>query len=202
MTRVQAFPKNDAASYAALFQPGNAGYVLWTTSLAQFPNDVVNRWNGVSLAGLAYDVVHGVVTGAFLGKSNAAQFVWNQDWNTLSATAQQMASQGLILRAVAAYPNAPDFDSYFATNLAPYVMGYAYAVGKDGQVVASGSGYARGAHETPNANVPMTPDTRINLASVSKSITGIALEVLLKQKGISLDAPFWSPARCPTLTTP
>jgi len=37
----------------------------------------------------------------------------------------------------------------------------------------------------------MTPDARINLASVSKSVTGIALELLLLQKGISLDSPFW-----------
>src|SRR5579864_906095 len=28
MTRVQAFPKNDAASYAALFEPGNGQYIL------------------------------------------------------------------------------------------------------------------------------------------------------------------------------
>jgi hypothetical protein len=85
MTRIQAFPKNDAPSFAALFEPGNAAYILWNTSLGQFPNDVADRWSGVSLAGLTYGAVNGNIAGAFLNKYNSAQFVWNQDWTTLSA---------------------------------------------------------------------------------------------------------------------
>jgi len=58
--------------------------------------------------------------------------------------------------------------------------------------VANGYGFARGPNETPNPNVAFTPDVRINLASVSKVITGIALEVLIREyPGVTLDTPFW-----------
>jgi uncharacterized protein (TIGR03437 family) len=192
MTRIQSFPQQDAAAFSALFETGSGGYVLYSDSLVNFTNDVTSKWAGNSLVGLAYDMVDGNMVGCWRDKVASAQFVWNQDWNALSATANQLAADGLILSAVSAYPNAPDFDDYFAINLAPFVMGYAYAVGKDGQVVANGYGFARGPHETQNANVPFLPDVRINLASISKAVTGIALEVLiLKFPQITLDSPFW-----------
>jgi uncharacterized protein (TIGR03437 family) len=192
MTRIQPFPQQDAAAMSALFEPGSGGYVLWNTSLPEFPTDTTGKWAGYTLVGLGYDQVEGHMVGCWESKIASAQFVWNQDWNTLQAAAQQMAANGLILRAVSAYPNAPDFDDYFAANLAPFVMGYAYAVSQNGQVVSNGYGFARGPHETPNSNVALTPATRINLASISKAVTGIALEVLMQQKpSITLDMPFW-----------
>lgn len=192
MTRVQSFPQQDAAAFSALFEAGGGAYFLWGVSLPEFPLDTTGKFAGYSLVGLAYDMVEGDMIGCWRDKVSSAQFVWNQDWTTLQATAQQMAANGLILRAVSPYPSAPDFDDYFAANLAPFVMGYSYAVGKNGQVVTSGYGFARGPHETQNPNTAFTPSARINLASVSKVITGTALEVLIqKYPAITLDTPFW-----------
>ena len=192
MTRIQPFPQQDAAAFSALFEAGSGEYVLWDVSLPEFPQDTTGKWAAYTLVGLGYGVVSGHMIGCWRDLVDSAQFVWNQDWNTLSATAQQMAANGLILRAVSAYPNAPDFNDYFAANLAPFVMGYAYAVGKNGQVISKGYGLARGPNESQNPNVALTPDVRINLASISKAITGIALEVLIEQyPAITLDTPFW-----------
>jgi uncharacterized protein (TIGR03437 family) len=192
MTRIQPFPQLDSTAYSTLYEPGGGGYVLYFDSLPQFPIDTTGRFAGNSLVGMGYDTVTGNVVACWWDNVKPFQFVWNQDWTTLQATAQQMAANGLILRAVLAYPSAPDWDDYFAAYLAPSVMGYSYAVGKDGQVIANGYGFARGPHETQNPNVAFAPNVRINLASVSKAVTGIALEVLMQQKpSITLDMPFW-----------
>jgi uncharacterized protein (TIGR03437 family) len=192
MTRIQSFPQQDAAAYTALFAAGSGGYALAAGSMPSFSSDVTAKYAGNTLAGLGFDSVEGFMFGCWRDLVPSAQFVWDQDWKTLSATAQELATKGLILSAVAAYPNAPDFDGYFATNLAPFVMGYAYAVGKDGQVISKGNGFARGPNEQTNSNAAFTPDVRINLASISKAITGIAMEVLvLKFPNITLDSPFW-----------
>jgi uncharacterized protein (TIGR03437 family) len=192
MTRIQPSPQLDIRAYSTLYEPGTDGYVLYFDTPSQFPIDTTGKWAGISLVGLGYDTVNGQVAGCWRSSIKPYQFVWNQDWNTLQVTAQKMAANGLILRAVSAYPSAPDWDDYFATYLAPLVVGYSYAVGQSGQVVAKGYGFARGPHETQNPNLVFTADTRINLASVSKVITGIALEVLIqKYPAITLDTPFW-----------
>ena len=192
MTRVQAFPQQDAASFSALFEQGADSYVLYDEPIASFAADVAGRFAGNSLVGMGYDPVSGNLIGCWRAKATPSQFVYNQDWPTLIATVQQAAAKGMVLQAISAYPNAPSFDDYFQTNLAPFTMGYAYAVAKDGQIIGSGSGYSRSPLERQNPGVPFTADTRLNLASVSKAITGVTLEVLLQQQpGISLDSPFW-----------
>ena len=71
-------------------------------------------------------------------------------------------------------------------------MGYAYAVSRNGNVIANGSGYSRGAAQPNNPNTPYTPDTRQNIASSSKAITGMALQILILQNpSITLESPFW-----------
>ncbi len=191
MTRVQSYPLKDDSAFVSLFEAGTGGYALYSDSIPSFPSDVANRFSTDTLVGLGYDMVYGNMIGCWRNKVANAQFVWNQDWNTLGATAQTMASNGLTLSALSAYPNTPDFDSYFAANLAPYVMGYAYAVAKNGQVVTGGYGNARSAAQPQNPSTPLLATTRMNLASVSKAVTGVALEVMCMQKGISLDTPFW-----------
>lgn len=184
-------PANDT-SYCALYVPGTDGYVLWFDGVEQFPIDTTTKWAGISLVGLGYNVVDGGVVGCWRGSVTPSEFVWNQDWNTLQATAQKMAANGLVLGAVAAYPSAPDWDGYFATYFAPLVTGYSYAVAQNGQILASAGGLARGSNETQNPNLAFTSNTRINIGSVSKIITAVALEVMIRQyPGITLDTPFW-----------
>lgn len=192
MTRVQPFPQQDIAGVSALFEGGNGASMMWSSPLPDFAEETTGTWSGYSLAGLGYDTVAGNMVGCGRDHVASAQFAWNLDWNTLQATAQQMAASGLILSAISAYPNAPDFDAYFAANLAPFVMGYAYAIGYNGQVVANGYGFARSPDEVQNPSSAFTPATRCNLASISKAVTGIALEALILQyPSVTLDTPFW-----------
>jgi uncharacterized protein (TIGR03437 family) len=191
MTRVQPFPQQDATAYSGLFEAGSGSWAWYFLGLPNFPNKTQSL-SGVTLSGLAYDLTSGEMIGCWGNKVASAQFVWDLDWNTLQTTAQQMAANGLVLTAVSAYPNAPDFDDYFAANLQPFVMGYAYSLAYNGQVVSEGYGYSRGPLQPSNPNTPFTPTSRSNLASVSKWVTAIALEMLLlKYPSITLDMPFW-----------
>ena len=190
MTRIQAFPQNAATMYSALFAPSKNGYLLQAEAADTFFADVTGKYSGNSLAGIAFDPTSGNMIGCWLNKVTPSEFVSNQNWDTLTATAQK--ASGMVLTAMAAYPNAPSFDDYFEANEAPFVEGYAYAVALNGTVIANSGGFARSNNESSNPGVPYTPDSRMNLASVSKAITGIALEVLLVQNPMyTLDTPFW-----------
>jgi hypothetical protein len=192
MTRVQAFPQDAGAAYSALFAPSNASYTFFGEAADTFFTDVNGKYAAESLAGIAFDPTSGNMLGCWLGKVTPSEFVSNENWDTLTATAQKASAGGMVLSAMAAYPNAPSFDDFFEANEAPFVEGYAYAVALNGNVIAAGNGFARSPHETVHPNLPYTPDVRMNLASVSKAITGMALEVLLQQNPMyTLDTPFW-----------
>jgi uncharacterized protein (TIGR03437 family) len=192
MTRIQAYPQNAGTMYSALFAPSKDGYLLDYGPADTFFTDVNGKFSGNSLAGIAFDPTSGDMLGCWLNKVTPSEFVSNQNWDALTATAQKASAGGMVLTAMAAYPNAPSFDDYFETNEAPFVEGYAYAVALNGTVIANGEGFARSANESNHPSVPYTPDSRMNLASVSKAITGIALEVLLVQNPTyTLDTPFW-----------
>jgi uncharacterized protein (TIGR03437 family) len=191
LSRLQAFPQQDKSVYNGLFEPGPAS-ALESESIASFAADVDGKFGANTLQGLAFDPVSGNLSGCFGARITPTVFVHSLDWAAFSETVQQNAAAGLAPRTLCAYPNAPDFDQYFAANLAPFTMGYAYALAKDGVIIGNGGGYARSQFENNNAAVPFTPDTRLNLASVSKAITGVTLEVLLKMNpAITLDSPFW-----------
>ncbi|MEP7286445.1 MAG: serine hydrolase domain-containing protein [Chloroflexota bacterium] len=97
-----------------------------------------------------------------------------------------------------AYPTildipTPQWDRYFQAVLGE-TEGYAYAVARSGQVVSQGaSGFVRSQYEPENPNVQWTDDKRINLASVSKPITAVAVLKFLEQhSNYSLDTTFYS----------
>lgn len=74
------------------------------------------------------------------------------------------------------------------------VGGYAFVVLRNGTVEASGAwGYARMPQDTPGGTgVPFTVDTRMTLASVSKTVTATALFALVADGQIpSVNEPFW-----------
>jgi CubicO group peptidase (beta-lactamase class C family) len=92
----------------------------------------------------------------------------------------------------------PQWDAVFASNLTN-VPGYAYAVAHNGRLIAEGaSGYARTSVDAPQTL--WTTNTRLNLASVSKCVTTVALLKLLHHRGISIDQPFYPllQSQCPT----
>jgi CubicO group peptidase (beta-lactamase class C family) len=92
----------------------------------------------------------------------------------------------------------PQWDGVFKAKLTN-VPGYAYAVAHHGQLVAEGAaGHARTSLNAPAT--PWTTSTRINLASVSKTLTTVALLKLLSHRRISINQPFYPflQNQCPT----
>ena len=186
MIRVQSYPVLGGAQFAALFQQGSGSAVVHDMPVGAFAAEV-STLSENTLTDVADNPVEGHLTGCWQAQIPGAELFVNQDWDTLT---QMAHNSNAVLQTMAVYPDAPSFDDYFAANLAPYVMGYGYAVAKDGQIIANGSGYARSPYEASQPSEPFTADVRLTLASVSKAITGVALERLTAQIGISLDMPF------------
>lgn len=94
----------------------------------------------------------------------------------------------LLNRAAGTSP-APSIDTAALDDyLSSFSAGYAWAVQKDGVVVASNAaGYARKPGESVNPGVPFTLDTRMTVASVSKIITELAVRRLEQEGVLSLD---------------
>ena len=68
------------------------------------------------------------------------------------------------------------WEDVFSRALDHAVVGYAYIIQRGGQPVAVGAqGYARGPLNPDDSGVPMTVDTRMQIASCSKPITAVAL---------------------------
>jgi CubicO group peptidase (beta-lactamase class C family) len=81
--------------------------------------------------------------------------------------------------------------------------GYAFEVLHDGKIVASGAeGWARAPWEMESPSVKWTLDKPMGVASVSKTVTAVAMLKLCQESGrkFSLDDPFWPHIKrvCPT----
>ncbi len=71
-------------------------------------------------------------------------------------------------------------------------VGFSYAIAQDGAVAASGAGgYARALWEPESPGVFMQADTRMTIASVSKSITAMAMMRVMEESPVGLDDPFY-----------
>lgn len=77
--------------------------------------------------------------------------------------------------------------AYISSVLQDQVVGYAYVINKEGQIVKSGAeGFAR----TPDdGNIAMSINSRSFIASVTKQITAIATIKILHDAGLSIDTP-------------
>ena len=67
--------------------------------------------------------------------------------------------------------------------------GYAWVVLRRGQVLAAGGSGAARSDSAGRAIAPMLPGTRMQIASVSKPITAMALLLAMHERGISVDTP-------------
>jgi CubicO group peptidase (beta-lactamase class C family) len=73
-----------------------------------------------------------------------------------------------------------------------HAVGYSYAIYHHGNVVLTGAhGYAQMPSQTKSDGMKMTPDTPMQIASVSKSITAVALLHALFENGIGVDEFIW-----------
>ena len=97
------------------------------------------------------------------------------------------------------------WDNFFARNLNESAVGYVYAIYQNESPLAVGVyGYNKFPQFPKDSGILMSPQTRIQLASVSKPITAIALLHAMEKKGISPDTKFWTllKAHFPDLTAP
>jgi CubicO group peptidase (beta-lactamase class C family) len=112
----------------------------------------------------------------------------------------QSIQQGGSPRWIAVSPNPGphDFDQWAGIIHRAYdgklAGGYGFEVRHHGKVVASGAeGWARAPWEKEAPSIPWTLDKPAPVASISKTITGVALLKLWEETnhGFSLDDPFW-----------
>ncbi len=94
-------------------------------------------------------------------------------------------------------PGIPQFDSFMSYLMAKYgIPGAALTITKNGRIVMA-RGY--GLMDQEN-NVPMQPDTLLRIASISKTITAVAVMRLVEAGKLSLDQPAF--ALLPNLQSP
>lgn len=94
--------------------------------------------------------------------------------------------------------NGPTFDyNVFAANIEAAMngnaIGYAYAINLLGQSVVTGAG---GFAQTPvDGSINQAVDKRMTVASISKTVTAVAVLQLLEQNGLTIDDPIapWLP---------
>lgn len=85
------------------------------------------------------------------------------------------------------------WENFFARKLNNAVYGYSYAVYRNGKPIAVSSyGYDKLPSSPDDSGVPLMPKTLIQIASVSKPITAVALLHLLEKKGIPTETKFWT----------
>ncbi len=125
----------------------------------------------------------GAIIGAPITRRDALRLALRS--GVLTATTGLATRLDRSATVLARMPPAPRWGEAFAAALAD-TAGYAYAVARDGQVVERGAaGLARSRSEGRNPDVAWETGTRMNLASVSKTITAVAIMALAQQGAIS-----------------
>lgn len=74
-------------------------------------------------------------------------------------------------------------------SLRPKDVGYAFTIYQGATLMASGAGGLAARSMEPEGNTSYTIDTKMHVASISKTITAFTLVALAAQKGLSLSAP-------------
>jgi len=142
--------------------------------------NLLSKVSGILIVGTLFFFGLSVFYG---GINNAPKQVLN-----LLAT---LESKILKHRHTLAPPNT-DFERELRNILTPGVMGYAWASSNSSRVVVNGAyGYARSPYETENPSRLFTPDTPINIASVSKPVCAVAIMRLLELTPYNITTKFY-----------
>ncbi|KIN03546.1 hypothetical protein OIDMADRAFT_51506 [Oidiodendron maius Zn] len=196
LTKLQVYPAALTWNFAGLFEEGGGGYALLMEA-------DWNKWYQYYQANPGMQLVDFQVyddnnttrwyIGVWRETTVSHQFVFGQDWGSFVNQWTTLSNNGQRLQKALQYANKievpePQWDQIFQKGLAQS-MGYSYFVMHSGQVIAQGINHARASQDPPQET--WTADTRINLASVSKSITAVAVLKLLSDYGHSVDDPFY-----------
>lgn len=197
LTKIQVYPAGTTWNLTGLLEQGGGDYALlmeanWTTFYQYYQSNP-----GMQLVDFqVYDDNNSTrwYIGVWRETSESHQFIFSQDWGSFVSQWTTISDQGKRLQKAIQYANTievpePQWDQVFRKALGQLAMGYSYFVMHSGQVIAQGVNHARAAQDAPQE--AWTSDTRINLASVSKSITAVAVMELLSDYGHSVDDPFY-----------
>jgi len=192
---IETYEVGGSRRYAGVFNAGNEPYDLrvglsWDPFAAAFEDNGalhlvdVETWD---------DGGQRVYAGVWNGANGGSErLVGGQDWAAFSsenASFEQKGKRLVDLGVFAGLPVPPAiFSARIYKHLGAKAVGYSYALAQEGTVIGYGAqGYKRAPWEVVGGGLPMTPETRIHLASVSKPITAVAFMSL----GVSADDKFY-----------
>jgi CubicO group peptidase (beta-lactamase class C family) len=205
LIKVQVFPAADSYHLTGLFEEGSGGYAfVLDPDKAKFLKYYNDNQGTMQLTD--FHVYDQPPTRYYVGVWRETQlehrFLYDLDWGSFLNQTGQLEKKDFRIKKVVRYANPielpePQWAQYFAANLAG-VAGYAFAVLQNGRVVASG---AQGQSRLPT-NPPATKwttRTRMRLASVSKTVTAVAMLKILSATGHSINDAFYPliQSRCP-----
>jgi CubicO group peptidase (beta-lactamase class C family) len=205
LVKVQLFPAGDAFHLTGLFEAGTGGYAFVVDSdKTRFMNYYTQNQGTMELVDFqVYDQApNRFYVGVWRETTLQHRFIYDLDWATFVDQVGQLESQNFRLKKAVRYTSSielptPQWDRFFSTTLAG-AAGYVYQVAQNGAVVAQGA--AGNARMPTDGTKPWTITTRMNLASVSKSVTAVALLKLLAATGHSVNDPFYPliESKCPS----
>ena len=192
---IETYEVGGSRLYAGVFNAGDGPYDLrvglsWDPFAAAFEQNGalhlvdVETWeeNGQRLYA-------GVWNGA---NGGSERLVGGHDWAAFSAENTSFEQKGKKLVDLGLFAGLPVPPAIYSAKIYEHLganaVGYSYALAKDGSVIGYGAqGYKRAPWESVGGGLPMTPDTRLMVASVSKAVTATAFMTL----GVSADDNFY-----------
>lgn len=102
-----------------------------------------------------------------------------------------IAPRGPILEGAGPSFSVGRFSDGLRDRLAGRAKGWAFAINVNGQLATAESDAGGDARSSAEGDRDMTLDTRLNIASVSKTITAVAVLRLLETTGFSVDTPIY-----------
>jgi CubicO group peptidase (beta-lactamase class C family) len=192
---IETYEVGSSRLYAGVFNEGNGPYDLrvglsWDPFAAAFEaNSALHLVDVETWEENGQRVYAGVWNGANRGSE---RLVGGYDWAAFSAANAGFGQKGKKLVDLNRFNGLPVPPAIFSAkiyeHLGTQAVGYSYALAKDGTVIGYGAqGYKRAPWELVGGGLPMTPDTRIGIGSVSKPILATAFMTL----GVSADDNFY-----------
>jgi CubicO group peptidase (beta-lactamase class C family) len=196
-TTIEVVDDAGTLKYSGIFRPGtDSAQVLYASSW----NALSDRWLALSRTGYRLADAHAVISNGkrlyaavFRAGSDDHDLVSASSVTAFERKATVLRQRGLALSRMIYDPGEALPPAPFAAALLPlddHTIGYSYAIVDDlGLVNAEGGvGWARGPLD---GSVPMTANQRVQLASMSKTITAVALMRVVELYGINIEAPFY-----------
>ena len=192
---IETYEVGGSRLYAGVFNEGNGPNDLqvglsWDPFAAAFEqNSTLHLVDVETWEEHGQRLYAGVWNGA---NGGSERLVGGHDWAAFSAEDASFEQKGkrlVDLDVFAGLPVPPAiFSAKIYERLGARAVGYTYALAKDGTVIGYGAqGYKRAPWEA-DGGLPMTPDTRMPIGSVSKTVTATAFMTL----GVSADDNFYS----------